>query len=182
MAIKSRKLLCDYVNRGGKVEYLCFWGHWKQKTGVAKSCLSQWYDAPFEAGGVIYKTAEHYMMAKKAQLFGDIDIATKVIAAAHPRDAKKLGRNIREFNEKIWTEHKFGIVIDGNVAKFGQHPELKKFLLDTGDKVLVEASPTDRIWGVGLAADDPAVENLNLWKGLNLLGFALMEVREQLAP
>ena len=181
MKINSKELLCDYVKRGNKVGYICFWGHRKKETGVTESCFSQWYDAPFEVSGVTYKTAEHYMMADKARLFGDLDAEAQIIAAGSPDEAKQLGRKIDRFDEKIWTDHRFGIVVDANLAKFSQHPELEAFLLGTGDKILVEASPLDWIWGVGLAADDPGVENPNLWKGLNLLGFALMEVRERLS-
>jgi ribA/ribD-fused uncharacterized protein len=179
--MSSKDLLCDYINQGNKVKYICFWGHKKKASGITKSCFSQWYDSPFEVAGIIYKTAEHYMMAKKARLFGDLDTETKIIASNNPGAAKQLGREVRNFDEKIWIQHRFEIVVQANLEKFSQHTELKEFLLNTGEKILVEASPVDKIWGVGLAADDPAVENPNLWQGLNLLGFALMDVREILS-
>ena len=124
-------------------------------------------------------TAEHYMMAEKARLF-DNSATDAIVAAAHPGEAKKLGRKIRNFDQAIWEKHRFDIVVRGNLAKFSQHEPLKQYLLGTGDRVLVEASPHDRIWGIGIAESDPAAQNPYDWKGLNLLGFALMAVREQL--
>ena len=181
MKIRSREALADYVNRGNKVEYLFFWGHQKGKAGVSKSCFSQWYESPFQEEGKRFVTAEHYMMYHKAKLFGDTAIAEKVLAATNPGDAKALGRQVSGFNEQTWLKHRFDIVVDANLVKFSQNPELKTFLLNTSNHVLVEASPVDKIWGIGLAQDDTASENPNRWKGLNLLGFALMEVRDQLS-
>lgn len=166
---------------GERVKYLPFWGHQPRPDGViGVGCLSQWWPVQFTVDGVVFVTAEHYMMWRKALLFDDYDIAEKVLAAKHPGAAKKLGRSIRGFSDETWVEHRFGIVVSGNQAKFGQHEELRRFLLNTGNRVLVEASPVDRIWGVGLTADDPRIESPAEWKGLNLLGFALMEVREVL--
>ncbi|MFD2352846.1 NADAR family protein [Nonomuraea ferruginea] len=121
------------------------------------------------------------MMAHKALLFGDEVAAEKILAAAHPGEAKKLGRAVGGFDEETWAAHRYEIVVRGNLAKFGQHAELKEFLLTTGGRVLVEASPLDRVWGIGLAADDPAAASPATWRGLNLLGFALMDVRDALA-
>ncbi len=164
-----------------RVRYLPFWGHQPRPDGrIGANCLSQWWPVRFTVDDVDFATAEHYMMWRKALLFDDYDIAEKVLAATHPGAAKKLGRSIRGFADDTWVEHRFGIVVSGNLAKFGQHAELRRFLLDTGDRVLVEASPVDRIWGVGLTADDPRIESPAGWKGLNLLGFALMEARERL--
>ncbi|SDW42628.1 hypothetical protein SAMN05421504_101547 [Amycolatopsis xylanica] len=104
----------------------------------------------------------------------------KIRKASHPNEAKTLGRQITGFDEQAWTKHRHDIVVAGNLAKFGQNAELKTFLLNTGDRVLVEASPLDRIWGIGLAEDDERAADPNRWLGLNMLGFALMEVRERL--
>lgn len=104
--------------------------------------------------GVIYPTAEHYMMAQKAKLFSDMDIFQQIIQSKHPKQAKDLGRQVKNFDEKIWNEQRFDIVVQGNIAKFSQHPELKDYLLGTGNRILVEASPVDKIWGVGLARND----------------------------
>lgn len=120
------------------------------------------------------------MMAKKAELFGDKEMAVKIVAAKSPAEAKDLGRQVKNFNEAIWNEKRFEIVVEGNFHKFNQNEDLKAFLLDTKKRVLVEASPVDKIWGIGLTAESDKAENPLLWNGLNLLGFALMEVRDQL--
>ena len=92
----------------------------------------------------------------------------------------ELGRQVRGFTERRWAERRFDLVVSGNLAKFGQHPELRDFLLGTGHRVLVEASPADRIWGIGLSADHEHATSPEHWPGLNLLGFALMGVRHRL--
>jgi ribA/ribD-fused uncharacterized protein len=94
--------------------------------------------------------------------------------------AKALGREVAGFDNEKWERHLFDIVLDGNLEKFRQHRGLRKFLLGTGDQVLVEASPVDRIWGIGLPREDKRATKPDYWRGLNLPGFALMEVREQL--
>lgn len=166
MEPKNRDDLIDHVNRGNKVEYLFFWGHQKSGAETSKSCLSQWYDSPFTESGIRYQTAEHYMMAAKARLFSDENAASKAIAAQTPEEAKKVGREVQGFDEREWRLHRFNIVVRANLLKFGQNPDLKVFLIFTGHQVLVEASPVDRIWGIGLAADDPAAGNPNQWKAL----------------
>jgi ribA/ribD-fused uncharacterized protein len=163
------------------VKYLFFWGHTKPKNGVSKSCFSQWYDSSFDSEGNHFMTAEHFMMYKKAVLFKDEKAAQRLLAASNPGEAKAIGREVVGFNQQTWESHRFDIVVAANMAKFGSHPELKDFLLNTGDRILVEASPVDAIWGIGLAEDNPACENPNLWKGENLLGFALMAVRDRLS-
>jgi ribA/ribD-fused uncharacterized protein len=173
--------LRDRFNRGERFKFLHFWGHQPARGGsVSKSCLSQWYGAPFEAEGNVYKTAEHFMMASKARLFNDKRALDKILKAASPGAAKAYGREIPGFIEEVWEAHRFNVVCRANLLKFSQHPALSEFLLRTGTKILVEASPTDCIWGIGLSASDPDADNPNCWKGLNLLGFALMSVRQQL--
>ncbi|WP_194927500.1 NADAR family protein [Catenulispora pinisilvae] len=163
-------------------KYLFFWGHTPKKPGmVGAECLSQWYPASFEVGGVRFATAEHYMMWGKARLFGDEETAAKVVDVGHPQEAKALGRTIAGFDEDTWVANRLAIVTAANVAKFRQNPELLAFLLGTGTRVLVEASPVDRIWGIGLAATDERVHDPAKWKGLNLLGEALMAARVVLA-
>lgn len=167
---------------GARLHYLFFWGHRPQRNGgVGAGCLSQWWPAAFAVDGIPYATCEHYMMAAKARLFGDESIAEQILAAAGPEQAKALGRRVRAFDEPVWNAHRFDIVVAGNVAKFSQHPHLLGYLLGTAGRVLVEASPVDRIWGIGLPADDPRAADPTRWPGLNLLGFALMQVRTQLA-
>ncbi|TYB45268.1 NADAR family protein [Actinomadura chibensis] len=160
----------------GDVEFLFFWGHRKRGPGY----LSQWWPAPFTVDGTVYATAEHYMMAEKARLFGDEETAAAIVAASHPSEAKDLGRRVRGFAEDAWRDARVGIVTRGNEAKFGQNEELRDYLVGTRNRVLVEASPLDRVWGIGLAADDPRAGRPSAWPGLNLLGFALMTVRETL--
>lgn len=132
------------------------------------------------ADNVTYPTAEHYMMAQKAKLFDDMDIFNQIIQSKHPKQAKDLGRQVKNFDENIWNEKRFEIVVQGNIAKFSQNPALKAYLLGTGDRVLVEASPVDKIWGIGLAKDNDKIHSPLNWQGLNLLGFALMQVRDEL--
>jgi len=181
MKIRSRTELCDYINRGKKVKYVFFWGHQKPSNGVSKSCFSQWYESPFESEGHQFLTAEHYMMYKKATLFGDNTARQRLLSVKNPGEAKAIGRGVLGFDQQVWELHRFDIVVSANLAKFSSNPELQSFLLNTGKRILVEASPVDNIWGIGLAEDNPACEKPSKWKGANLLGFALMEVRDQLS-
>ncbi|MFI1996980.1 NADAR family protein [Actinoplanes sp. NPDC020271] len=167
---------------GQPVKYVWFWGHTPSRDGeVGVSCMSQWSPEGFTLDGVRFATAEHYMMWRKAALFGDTASAERIVAAGHPRDAKTLGGRVTPFDQTTWEENRFGIVVAGNLAKFRQNPSLGAHLAGTGERVLVEASPTDRIWGIGLTRDDPRASDPAQWRGLNLLGFALMEVRARLA-
>ena len=120
------------------------------------------------------------MMAAKARLFGDATSLARILACEHPKQAKEYGRVVVGFDENLWTKERIDLVVAGNHAKFAQNSSLQHFLLGTGEKILVEASPTDRIWGIGLTADDERAKNPAQWRGLSLLGFALMEVRERL--
>lgn len=172
-ALKAR------IESGERLKYIFFWGHQPGRNGINASCFSQWYEAPFIIDGQRYATAEHFMMAEKAALFGDADTRAQVLQAPNPGAAKALGRKVRGFEEGRWVEHRFGIVVRANQAKFSQNAELGRFLEQTGSRVLVEASPVDRIWGIGLAADDDKANDPNEWQGLNLLGFALMQVRDR---
>ncbi len=162
-------------------KFLFFWGHTPSQDGsITKSCLSQWWQAPFRKENETYRTAEHFMMAEKARLFWATNIRKEILASTHPAEAKKMGRKVKGFDAKVWDEHKYGIVKEANLLKFSQHTPLRDFLANTGSSILVEASPVDNIWGIGLAKDDPKAQNPHLWEGENLLGFALMEVRDQL--
>ena len=159
---------------------LYFWGHAQESYQITSTCLSQWYDCLFEADGVLYHTTEQYMMANKALLFGDNEVYDKIMAAEKPNKYKKLGREIRNFDSKLWDAKKYDIVVEGNKAKFSQNPELKEYLLSTGDAILVEASPYDKIWGIGLDSETALKGTVEQWQGENLLGCALMEVRDWL--
>jgi len=177
----DRSWLEAAVRAKSRPKLLFFWGHQPSKDGrITTSCLSQWWPAPFSVGGLTYPTAEHWMMAGKARLFGDNQVATQILAAGSPRQAKQLGRQVSGFDAARRDAEKYRIVTEGSFEKFRQHKALGALLLSTGDQVLVEASPVDRIWGIGLAADDERAGNPLLWRGENLLGFALMEARDRL--
>lgn len=161
------------------LEFLFFWGH-TAKDEITKACFSQWFPYEFEENGIIYKTAEHYMMAGKAKLFNDHEILEQILKAETPNQAKSLGRKVKNFDPDIWNEHRYEIVKKGNFLKFSQNEKFKGFILSTDNKIIVEASPYDTIWGIGMLETDPNTKNPAQWNGENLLGFALMEVRDEL--
>lgn len=170
------------AQHGARHKYVFFWGDTPARSGlVGAECLSQWAAAPFTVDGTDFATAEHFMMWSKANLFDDADAAARVLTAGHPKQAKDIGGQVRGFAEETWEAHRFDIVTRGNVAKFGQNPEMGAYLARTGVRVLVEASPLDRIWGIGLASGDDRAATPERWRGLNLLGFALMRARDLLA-
>jgi ribA/ribD-fused uncharacterized protein len=144
------------------------------------SPFSQWHKKGFTIDGVHFKTAEHYMMWKKAMLFGDTDSAEKVLKAGHPSDAKKLGRAVKGFIREEWEANCKRFVYDGNYAKFTQNEDLRKKLMETGDTLLVEASPYDAIWGIGMDEATAKKTPANQWPGTNWLGEVLTELRENL--
>lgn len=171
--------LINCYNSREKIKYIFFWWHTPlQNQLIDKSCFSQWYSAKFIVEDITYFTAEHYMMAQKALLFNDLGSYYKIIYCHHPGEAKALGRKVSNFKNDIWEKKRFEIVVSGNYYKFSQNPQIKNYLLNTNNRVLVEASSKDKIWGIGLAETDKNVENPLYWQGLNLLGFALMEVRQ----
>ena len=120
------------------------------------------------------------MMAAKARMFNDTESLEQILAAPTSAEAKAIGRQVKNFDDATWKANARGIVTEGNIAKFEQNKELREFLLATGDAVLVEASPRDCIWGIGLGQDIPKAQHPDTWRGQNLLGFALMDVREEL--
>lgn len=164
----------------GKTPIIYFWGHTPTPDRLTAACLSQWFDCRFEVNGVTFHTTEQYMMAEKARLFGDDEVFEEIMTADHPSKYKKLGRKVRGFIPEIWDAKKYGIVVEGNKAKFSQIPEFKEYLLSTGDAVLAEASPYDKIWGIGLDSRKAEKGGVEDWRGENLLGCALMEVRDWL--
>lgn len=180
-----RQQLIAQVAAGFQPDYLFFWSHRPKPGGVTKSCLSQWHEgSPFTVDGVTYRSAEHFMMAHKARVFGDKDVEARIIATmatTSPRDVKALGRSIKGFDKKVWDEEGFSGVVQGNIAKFSQNLDLRDFLMGTIGRTLVEASPDDNIWGVGLAEQDARVLNPTQWLGPNQLGFAIMDARDTIA-
>ena len=174
--------LIEKYQQDPNIDFLFFWGHKPNPDGtISRTCLSQWWQGAFIVDGITYFTAEHWMMAKKAALFNDADTLKQILETESPAAVKKMGRKIANFDPAVWDLQKYEIVKQGNIHKFGQQPELKAFLLSTNQKVLVEASPFDTVWGIGLSQDAKEAQNPNHWKGENLLGFALMEARDALS-
>jgi len=168
--------LHQQIATGKKIEYLFFWGHTQKTTGIIdKSCFSQWFPAPFTVEEKIYATAEHWMMAKKALLFNDDEQFQKILFSDGPEKVKECGRAVKNFDPVLWNKHAYDIVVQGNLHKFSTHENMKQFLISTGNAVIVEASATDKIWGIGTSNYETDVTK---WNGTNLLGFALMEVRD----
>lgn len=177
----SLEKIIEQFDQEEKMKFVFFWGHTPNPDGsVSKSCFSQWWEQTFYYEELAFLSAEHWMMYQKAALFKDEEIQKKILSVKSPAEAKKLGRAVRNFDQQVWEENRYQIVIDGNVLKFSQDEALKTFLLNTNKRVLVEASPVDNIWGIGLAQDAANIQNPHTWEGPNLLGFALMEVRDQL--
>jgi ribA/ribD-fused uncharacterized protein len=151
-------------------KYVFFWN------GI----YSQWHKANMTVLDIEYNSCEQYMMHQKALLFGDLETAELIMQESNPREQKRFGRMVKGFDKALWDKNSLAIVYAGNLAKFSQNEGLKKELLATGSRVLVEASPVDNIWGIGLADDARGVEDPSNWKGLNLLGQAIMLVRNEL--
>lgn len=145
-----------------------------------KGVFSQWHATPFEVGGQCFATAEQWMMFSKARLFNDGRCAAAILATPNPAEQKRLGQQVEGFDQAAWDRWKIDIVHRGNLAKFGQNDGARRQLLATGDSMLVEANPRDWIWGVGLSTDDPAIGSPADWKGSNLLGRVLTDVRQRL--
>jgi ribA/ribD-fused uncharacterized protein len=166
------------VDAGEDFTFRFFWSHRPRKDGeLSDACFSQWWPCSFKVEGQTYTTAEQWMMVSKARLFGDHETADQMMAVDDPVKIKALGRSVRGFVQEAWDAASFDIVTVGNVAKFGENPGLREYLFKTGDEVLVEASPTDVVWGIGFARDVPEASQPRAWRGLNLLGFALMRAR-----
>jgi ribA/ribD-fused uncharacterized protein len=147
----------------------------------ADDAFSNWNIAPFSYRGVTFNCVEQFMMFSKARLFNDDEAAKEILSAPHPASQKALGRRVIGFNEAMWLAKRESIVFVGCREKFAQNASLKRVLLDSAPTILVEASPTDRIWGVGLNDRDPRITDRCQWRGQNLLGIALMRVRAHLS-
>jgi len=151
-------------------KYLFFW----------HGFLSQWYMSDFSVAGRVYCCAEQFMMAEKARIFNDFHTFESIMATNNPKEQKALGRKVKGFNEELWNAKAKDIVFEGNYAKYSQNPGLKEKLIETAPLILVEGSPYDRIWGIGLKWDDPRCNNPKDWKGKNWLGETLTKVRDSL--
>ena len=161
-------------------KHVLFWGEWP----------SNWYKTEFEAEVMIdgkkekktFYNSEQYFMFIKAVVFGDYDTANKILATKDPKKAKQLGREVKNYDDEVWSRMRYKVMVDANKAKYGQNEELKKLILsdELKGKGFVEASPIDGIWGIKLGENDPLADDEAHWKGQNLLGKALDETREWL--
>jgi ribA/ribD-fused uncharacterized protein len=151
-------------------KYVFFWN------GI----YSQWHKAPMTIDKIEYNSCEQYMMHQKALLFEDNEIAKLIMKESNPREQKKYGRMIKNFDKSTWDKNCLAIVYEGNLAKFSQNEDLKEEMLSTGNRIFVEASPLDNIWGIGLAEDTEGIDNPSFWLGLNLLGQALTLVKQEI--
>ncbi|MGN0140836.1 MAG: NADAR family protein [Roseburia sp.] len=141
--------------------------------------LSNWYLSDFEADGIRFSSMEQYMMYEKAITFGDFEVAEKVLEIQNVAAIKQYGRQVAHYNDVIWNGIRQLVVYKGLLAKFTQNEELWEKLKKTGSAILAECAVRDRIWGIGLSMHDAACFDMSQWKGQNLLGFALMQVRER---
>ena len=151
-------------------KYVFFWG----------SEFSNWFECKFKYKNLTFLNSEQAFMWEKAVFFGDTETAALILKTPSPSQSKKLGRNVKNFKEDVWLREGYVIMIAVNMAKFSQNSKLKAILFSTGDKILVEASPTDFIWGIGLYHEDDKVLDEKNWKGQNLLGKAICQAREQI--
>lgn len=167
---------------GARFSFCFFWGHTPSSGGrIDKSCLSQWWISPFTLDGTEYSCAEQYMMAEKARLFKDDKMLEAIMKAGHPQEMKTYGRKVKSFDKAIWEKECRAIVKKASLAKFTQNPLLGDYLKSTGSPILVEASPFDNVWGIGMGQDHPDASHPLKWRGTNLLGFVLTEVRDELS-
>ena len=141
---------------------------------------SQWHKSPMTIDEIEYSSCEQYMMHQKALLFGDSEIAELIMNESNPKEQKKYGRMIKGFDKATWDKNCLAIVYEGNLAKFTQNAELREQMISTENRIFVEASPFDTVWGIGLAEDAEGIDNPSYWQGLNLLGQALTLVKTKL--
>lgn len=142
--------------------------------------LSNWYPSKFTVNDVDFSSMEQYMMYKKAVCFGDKDMANKILATDDVAEIKAFGRLVANYNESYWNGVRQIVVFEGLTAKFSQNEGLKAKLKATDNSILAECAVKDRIWGIGLSMNNPDRLQIDKWKGKNLLGYALMMVRERL--
>lgn len=150
-------------------KYIFFW------SGI----YSQWHLQSMTdiVSGIKFNCSEQYMMWSKAMLFNDSETADKILNTLIPKEQKDLGKLVKGFEQTIWDNNKYQIVSNACMLKFTQNPKLLSELLNSDNKIFVEASPFDRIWGIGMREDERGVEDENNWKGENLLGYALVDTR-----
>ncbi len=171
--------LKERYSSGERVKYVFFWKPTPSSDGrITETCLSQWWMCNFTVQGIQYSCAEQYMMAEKARLFHDNKMWNRIMSANQPKEMKAYGRAVQNFNQAVWEASCYALVKEGNLAKFSQNLDLWEYLKTTQKRILVEASPRDRIWGIGMERNNPDAINPLKWRGKNLLGFVLTEVRD----
>ena len=153
-----------------QTQYTFFW----------KGLLSNWATSPFTVDGIQFNCGEQYMMFSKALLFNDAEMMAEIMLATSPRIQKQLGRKVENFDNEKWMSVCQDIMVYGLYEKFKQNAMHREVLLNTGDTEIVEASPEDIIWGVGLSEEDPRILDKSRWLGKNYLGIVLMRVRDKL--
>ncbi len=176
---RCTEALASAVESGASFEVLLFYGHRPDAHGLGKGCLSNWWPCRFALDGRVWASTEQWMMYEKARLFGDVTRMEAIAATEDPGRVKALGREVTPFGEASWAAQRYAVMVRGLRAKFTQDGALAKFLAGTRGKVLAEASPSDRVWGIGLREGDEGAQDPRRWRGANLLGFALMDVRDE---
>lgn len=174
----DREAIKQRYNDGEPLQFVFFWGPGESK--LPKACFNQWHNAAFHHNNFLYANAEQAMMAEKAYMFKDFGTLQQILDCVSPRAVKALGRMVQNYNDTQWAAGRLQLVVDINYEKFSQNHDMRENLLATGQSILVEASPVDQVWGIGLVETNDWAKNPNLWRGTNLLGEALMIVREQL--
>ncbi|MCF2435576.1 NADAR family protein [Streptomyces thinghirensis] len=178
---RQQESLIGRVRAGARIKYLCFWGHRPLPDGrIGPSCLSQWWPSPFTVAGVEYATAEHWMMAGKARLFGDAEAERRVLAADHPAEAKKTGRLVRGFDETVWERERFRIVVEGSVHRVRLGPDTARVLAEHGREGAGGGEPRGPVVGHRSDRGRRGGDGPGRWRGPNLLGFALMTAQGRL--
>ncbi|CAG5125189.1 unnamed protein product [Candidula unifasciata] len=168
----KNKMSVKTANSEQNESYFFFYGN--------KSPFSQHYKARFSVDGVVYNCGEQFMMYSKAALFKDEAMKQKIMSTDDPVKQKKFGRQVQNFEKDVWNKAAETVVKIASKAKFDQNEEMRKQLFATYPKILAEASPRDRIWGIGLGASNPKTLNKANWRGQNKLGYILTEVRDEL--
>lgn len=164
--------------KGFNMEYSKFTFFWEHKEDAIHPECSQFYKSSFTIDGIEFNCTEQWMHWKKAIIFGDQEMAQKILKAKSPFDQKKLGREVSNFNAAIWSSVAFDIVFRGNIEKFSQNLQLLERIAKSKGTLLVEAAPNDKIWGIGLEASDPKAMDKTQWQGQNLLGIIVTRVRD----
>lgn len=142
--------------------------------------LSNWHLSRFTADGIEFSSMEQYMMYNKAIVFNDINVANQILKTTDVAVIKQFGRTVANYDDNYWNGIRQIVVYDGLIQKFSQNSELKRMLADTGNSILAECAVRDRIWGIGLSMEDADRFDRTKWKGQNLLGYALMQVRNKI--